>query len=393
MTPAVPTHDAPELSVVMVTHDAWPLIERAVVALVEHTSAAIELIVIDNASDEGTRVQLSAVEGARVTLNDRNLSFATAVNQGGAQARGELLLLLNSDAFVHPGWLEPLRETLARPGIEVAVPRCVHPDGLLQEAGALLARDGTVYLYGDGAAPDDPRYAFWRTVDFGSAVCMLTRTATFRELGGFDESYAPAYYEDADFCMRVTARGGAIGYDPGATVTHVRYGSGDGEAARQHSERNRLLFSERWGQRLRRRPASFQHATARTVIVARDALAWPRFLICSGSGEAEASELVLELLRSWPQARITWATGSRPGFDPAPWRRRGVEVLDQNPLWLEGRLFHYDIVVAGAQTRASLRDALARSQPQAARFALDQLGARLIPTLAAAGIAPVTEGR
>ena len=48
----------------------------------------------------------------------------------------------------------------------------------------------------------------------------------FTELGGFDEAYAPAYYEDADFCMRLAAGGDASSTSRASTVTHVRYGSG-----------------------------------------------------------------------------------------------------------------------------------------------------------------------
>lgn len=398
MSLTLPECDDPELSVVMVTHGAWPLTERAVAALVEHTQRPLELIVIDNDSDDQTRAQLAALTGARVTLNEANRGFGVAVNQGAEQARGEHLLLLNTDAFVHPGWLEPLLETLAQPAVGAAVPRYLHEDGTLQEAGVLLARDGTVLVYGDGDDPQVPCYRFRRTVDYGSAVCMLMRTDAFAALGGFDHRYAPAYYEDADFCIRLAEQGLNVVYDPRSTVTHVRYGSGGRDQAFALSERNRTLFAERWCSELVARPPTFVNATEQAVIASRDALARPRVLICARPDEPGAEPLIGALLACWPRARLTWATNLRSveGFDPDPWLNLGVEMLDHgDPAWLNSRLFHYDVVVCGASVERSFLDAIDHSQPQAPRLALgeldsppDALRERLTRSLARAGIAP-----
>ena len=137
-------------------------------------------------------------------------------------------------------------------------------------------------LYGDGDDPDLGCYRFSRRVDYGSAVCMAVRLSTFRGLGGFDESYTPAYYEDADFCMRLAMGGMAVMYEPRARVAHVRYGSGGLDAAVELSERNRNLFAERWAIQLEGRPPTFTDASEQAAIASRDARARPRLLICSG---------------------------------------------------------------------------------------------------------------
>ena len=162
------TSREPVVSIVMVTHGSWALTARAIAALDANTDVPFELIVVDNDSKDKTRRHLSQLPGVRVILNDRNRGFGPATNQGAAEARADRLLLLNTDAFVHPGWLPPLLETLDWPGVGAVVGRQLYPDGSLQEAGALLAKDGSVFVYGDGD-PDPGRacYGFRRLVDFG----------------------------------------------------------------------------------------------------------------------------------------------------------------------------------------------------------------------------------
>jgi len=397
MTTAQASQD-PELSVVMVTHGAWQLAERAVEALHANTERAYELIIVDNASPNETRDRLPQLADAKLILNERNRGFGPGSNQGAALARGEYLVLLNSDAFVHHGWLQPLLEALAQPAVGAVVPRYLNADGTLQEAGALIARDGTVHVYGEGHDAEIGSYRFRRAVDYGSAVCMLIRRETFMALGGFDERYAPAYYEDADLCLRLAECGLPVVYEPRSTVTHVRYGSGGADAAATLSERNRRLFAQTWRSRLAGRPITFERASDQTVIIARDALATPRLLICSPSGEPGVEELVGTLVSGWLRGRFTWVTEGVPsnGFDLDGWLTAGVEVLEQrDPSWLRGRLFHYDAVLIGAGTSGPLLEAIRRTQPQAPQIALRELAethgelvSQLVPLLARAGIAP-----
>jgi GT2 family glycosyltransferase len=238
-------------------------------------------------------------QSAQVIFNEDNRGLGPVVNQGAGHARGEHLLLLNTDAFVRPGWLEPLLEALAQDAVGAAVPRYLHPDGSLQEAGVLLAQDGTVLIYGDADDPARLCYRFRRIVDFGSAACMLIRRDIFEALGGFDERYAPAYYEDVDLCLRLAQRRLTVVYEPRSTVTHVRYGSGGLEKVADLSERNRRLFVERWAPQLIGRPLTFLSASESSAIAARDAMATPRVLICAPAGHPGAERL----------AHFSWGAG------------------------------------------------------------------------------------
>lgn len=372
----------PELSVVMVSHGAWELTERAICALVEHTDRPFELIVVDNASDGETRGQLTALRNARVLLNDENRGFGPATNQGAAEARSSLLLLLNTDAFVHSGWLEPLLEALDEPSAGAAVPRYLNPDGSLQEAGALLARDGTVMPYGAGEDPELPSFRFRRSVDYGSAACMLLRREDFVARGGFDERYAPAYYEDVDLCLRLAQDGLGTLYEPSSIVTHAGGGSDEPASAVRLSERNHKRFVERWGPALVGRPWTLVNASEQAVISARDALATPRVLVRAGPDEPGAGRLLEALLDGWPRARITWVPG---GEERGELLERGVELAPHDDAgWLGERLFHYDLIVHGEGDEPHL---IGETQPQAPRLNLAE-SHELAAALAAAGVAP-----
>ncbi len=376
-----------QLSVVMVTLNAWEHTERALAAVRRHTPMPLELVVVDNGSTDATVERLSGDPGIRLIRNAANRGFGPASNQGAERASGEWLLLLNSDAFVHAGWFEPLREALVR-GAGAAVPRFLYPDGRLQEAGALIARDGTVAVLGDGADPTLPVHRFRRIVDCGSAACMLLRGSAFAALGGFDPLFAPAYYEDTDLCLRLAAGGAPVVLVPRSTVTHVRYGSSDPTAAARLSAANRRRFAERWGERLPGRPVTLAAAGPETLLWARDALATPRVLILAPAAEG----LAADILGRWPRARVTWAArGSAPESALAA----GVEVLGADDLgdWLPDRRFHYDLVV----TDDDGQEPIARvTQPQAAWLAVAKLAgaasrATIGHRLASAGIAPATD--
>ena len=194
--------------------------------------------------------------------------------------------------------------------------------------------------------------------------------------------------------MRLAERGLNVRYEPRSTVTHVRYGSGGVDDAAALSDRHRRLFVERWGPRLNGRPRSFRYAGEQAVIAARDALASPRVLVGAPSGHPAAEVVARMLLREFPSARVTWATG--PCRDPSRWLAVGLEVVDDvDPSWLDDRLYHYDLVVLDGQSDTGLEARVKRTQPQAPRLALDDLDgpletlrSRLTPILAGAGIAP-----
>ncbi|HET8645981.1 MAG TPA: glycoside hydrolase family 99-like domain-containing protein, partial [Vicinamibacteria bacterium] len=178
-----------------------------------------------------------------------------SVNRGARQARGRFLLLLNNDTQVQPGWLDALVAAFDDPQVGVAGSKLIYPSGHLQEAGAVLRSDGTVELVGLNDDPARPEYNVRRRVDHCSGASLMIRRELFLELGGLDEAYAPAYFEDCDLSLKVRGRGLAVVFVPGSVIVHhlsVSTNAGGETAKQQRIEANRRILLDRWGETLKR---------------------------------------------------------------------------------------------------------------------------------------------
>ncbi|MGH2767908.1 MAG: glycosyltransferase family 2 protein [Actinomycetota bacterium] len=378
---AFPPVESPLVSAVMVTYGAWEWVRRALRALAENTPPDYELIVVDNASTDGTAERLrESVRGARLIYNERNVGFGPGANRGAMEARGRFLCFLNSDALVQPGWLPPLLEALEHdPRAGAAVPCVINLDRSLQEAGSLLGADGTTVQVGAGEDPDLPLFRFPRYVDYGSAACLLVRRKVFLDVGGFDPAYGQGYCEDVDLCLAMAASGSPTLYEPRATVVHARWGSGNGELAEALTAVNRPILRRRWAKEVARRPPLTELATyPHRLFAGRDAGTSERILVIADGLERHGergqsrrlSTLLSDLVELWPSARVTLLAASR-GLEALP---REVEFASA-PVgpggwekWFEQRLFHYGVTLLyGPRSFERFDGVLERTQPQTLR--------------------------
>jgi len=132
--------------------------------------------------------------------------------------------------------------------------KLVWRDGRIQEAGSIIWPDGSAHGYGRGDDPSKSQYCYARDVDFCSAACLIVRRDAFEKLGGFDEAFTPAYYEDADLCMRLWNAGYRVVYQPLAIATHIEFGSSSSETARNLMEKHRAVFLGKHSSILKGRP-------------------------------------------------------------------------------------------------------------------------------------------
>jgi GT2 family glycosyltransferase len=246
----------PDVSIVVVVWNQAHFVLKCLRALrAETPRPSSEVILVDNASGAETQSLLSRLDGVRLLRNPANAGFLLACNQGAAIAGGRALLLLNSDAFVRPGAIAAALATLeSEVDIGAVGGRLILPDGRLQEAGCDVFADGTTRGSGRGLRPEAPEALVRRDADYCSGAFLMIKTALWRQLGGFDEAYAPGYYEEADFCLRLQEIGFRVVVDPSIAVDHFELGSEvrAGVAARA-SERNRHVFAARHADALGRR--------------------------------------------------------------------------------------------------------------------------------------------
>lgn len=213
----------PEVSIVILNLNKSGMTIGCLNSIRENTSGArYEVIVVDNGSRDEEYFALARHEGPHKLIRlDINRYFGEGNNIGAEDARGEYLLFLNNDVLVTPGWLEPLLEAIRNvPDAGCCGPKFIYPNGDLQEAGALIDRDGTAVQIGKFQSPDDPRFNRLREVDYVSAAAVLMRKADFDAVLGFDPRYEPAYYEDSDLCLKIATLGKKTYVVPASTVVH-----------------------------------------------------------------------------------------------------------------------------------------------------------------------------
>jgi len=376
---------------------AFPLLEAASASIVipvhgklDYTLACLrslaasglpdgtEVIVVDDASSDDTATVLPRIPGLRYQRNAANLGFVGSCNAGAAAARGGFLVFLNNDTTVRPGWLQALLRTFAEhPDTGLAGARLVYPDGRLQESGGIVFADGSGWNYGRFEDPRHPAYTFVREVDYCSGAAIAIPRDLFDRLGGFDERYAPAYYEDTDLAMKVREAGRRVRVQPAAVVVHhegVTAGTDTGSGTKAYQVRNQRRFLERWSEELRRHPApgqdpayAAQHRARARVLVIDATTPMPD----RDSGSVRLFELLRLLIEEGCAVTFFPENGLDDGRYTQALRDLGVEAWTQPwlgalPDWLARHGPRFQLVVVSRHYVLSpLLPLLRRHAPQA----------------------------
>lgn len=222
------------LSIIIVSFNARDDLMACLLSLKKGPpSVAHDVVVVDNASTDGSAEAAERIPGVRVVRMGRNAGFSAANNAGIRESRGELVLLLNSDTLVPPGALDRLIERLrATREAAVAGPRLVDAEGRPELSfGRMIGpraeweRKRTLrWIDRQSAAALDwlrhetSREAF---VDWVSGACLLAYRADAEAAGLLDERFF-LYTEDVDFCHSIRRLGRKILFTPAAEITHLR---------------------------------------------------------------------------------------------------------------------------------------------------------------------------
>jgi len=212
-----------KVALVIVCYNAGALLERCLAAVRRQSRQPDRLILVDNASSDGSPARARAYwPGIELIELHRNTGFAAANNTAIERCRDcEWIALLNPDAFPQPDWLAELLAAAQELPAGGSLASCLVTDadaGVLDGAGDAYHVSGLVWRAGHGErrpAPDNRREVF-----SACAAAALYRRRAFVEAGGFDEDYF-CYNEDVDLGFRLRLAGWTCWYVPAAVVRHV----------------------------------------------------------------------------------------------------------------------------------------------------------------------------
>ena len=222
------------LSIIVISYNTKDLTKNCIESIQKNTKGIkYEIIVIDNASTDGT---IKAISGLKVRLikNKSNLGFAKANNQGIKIAKGSYILLLNSDTLISDNVLGEVVGWMSKnPRVGVATCALKNKDGSLQATGGYfptLIRVFSWMTIQDFPCVDflikpfHPKLKFYaykeeKDLDWVTGAFLLVRKKVIEEIGGLDEDYF-MYGEDLDFCFRAKEKGWLVKYLPEFSIIH-----------------------------------------------------------------------------------------------------------------------------------------------------------------------------
>jgi GT2 family glycosyltransferase/glycosyltransferase involved in cell wall biosynthesis len=247
----VPFSVEPIVSVIVPTYGQLPFTLRCLASIAAHApSLPIEVIVVDDARGGPEAAALHQVRGIRLICNDTNIGFLHSCNKAAELAKGRYLYFLNNDTQVLDDWVEPMVSLFQHwPGTGAVGAKLLDPDGRLQEAGGIIWQDASGWNFGRMEDQGKPVYNYVREVDYCSGAALMVERAVFASLGGFDERYAPAYFEDTDLCFRLRRIGLKTLYQPGARVVHhegVSHGRDTAAGIKSCQVANQRTFVDIW---------------------------------------------------------------------------------------------------------------------------------------------------
>ena len=214
------------------------------------TEITYEIIILDDQSDLDVFIQLSKLNNVRLIRNFKNIGFIRSCNRAAYNARGKYLLFLNNDTQVTIGWLKSMLYVFdLKKDAGLVGAKLIYPNNTLQEAGGIIWRDASGWNYGKNDDPNKPEYNYLRETDYCSGACILVKTRIFKYLGGFDDLYAPAYYEDADLAFKIRSIGLKVYYQPASTIIHyegISSGTDLTQGIKKYQSVNSLKFYNKW---------------------------------------------------------------------------------------------------------------------------------------------------
>jgi GT2 family glycosyltransferase len=222
------------ISIVIVNWNSGPLLERCVRSLLQYAEGG-EIVVVDNGSEDSSLNFASEIEAdLSIFRNGRNLGFAAANNLGWRECKGDPVLFLNPDTECYSESIPCLEQTLEQDSaVWAAGGKLVRPTEKSRPSYAArsfpsIGSVAAEMLFLDEIWPSHPwsgainsdSATLATDVDQPAAACLMVTRTALESVGGFDENFSPAWFEDVDLCRRIRNQGGRIRYQPRARFLH-----------------------------------------------------------------------------------------------------------------------------------------------------------------------------
>lgn len=254
-----PSVSEPDVSIIVPVFNKIEYTLRCLRALsCQESALTFEVILADDHSMDETPEVAELITGLICVRNTKNLGFLLNCNKAAKAAKGKYIVFLNNDTTPFTNWLSELLAPLVRDKkVGLTGSMLLYSDGTLQEAGGFIFEDASGWNYGRNGDPDDCRYSFVREVDYCSGASIAISKELWTQLGGFDEYYEPAYYEDTDLAFRIRSLGYKVVYTPFSKTVHfegISSGTDLSSGVKKYQSVNRPKFQQRWQHELSLRP-------------------------------------------------------------------------------------------------------------------------------------------
>ena len=269
-TVSVPHAEQPLVSIVIPVYNQFDYTYKCILSVINTVrDVTYEIIIGDDMSTDKTKNIRKYFPGIIVSINESDHGFLMNCNRAAKLARGKYICFLNNDTQVQEGWLSSLVRLIeSDEKIGMVGSKLVYPNGLLQEAGGIIWSDANGCNFGRGKDLEMPEYNYVKEVDYISDASIMIRMSLWNEIGGFDERYKPAYYEDSDLAFEVRKHGYKVMYQPESVAVHfegVSNGTDLNAGLKKHQVENREKFAAKWSSELKA-----QYPSGDAVFLARE---------------------------------------------------------------------------------------------------------------------------
>lgn len=219
------------VTVIIPTRNRVDLLRTCVEGVARTDWPDLELIIVDNGSNDPQTLAYMEELAARTDLRCRVLrhegafNFSAINNRAVAEAQGEVLCLLNNDIeVIDPRWLGVMVHQALRDEVGAVGAKLLYPDGRIQHAGVVIGMGGAAGHAHQRLEPENEgyfrRHALPQFISAVTAACLVVKRERYLAVGGLDEANFAVAFNDVDLCLRLNNHGWQSFYEPRATLVH-----------------------------------------------------------------------------------------------------------------------------------------------------------------------------